>query len=114
MGNFMTLSITNGDFSNTHKINLPSYEIVQNPKDLKIKFYTRGKRYGGYDFFFSNNPKPRNDTQIYVNNKYFFSINALVNDDFKRGFANSVRQCYAYGLSVEEIKREFKIAYGRV
>lgn len=103
MINPLEMTVTLGSYTNTHSIYLPSEEIVQDPNNLKIKFYLRGVR-----------SYPRNDTQIYINNKYFFVINAVLSEKTKSNITAIIKYCYAYGLSLEEIKQEFKIAYGRV
>lgn len=113
MDNPLEITVTLGDYTNKHKIYLPSEEIVQDPNDLKIKFYQRGKY--NYRSTLRNGKftPPRNDTQIYINNKYFFVLNTTLRDEVKEKISDIIKYCYAYGLSIEEIKREFKLAYGR-
>lgn len=114
MTNPLEMTVTLGDYTNKHTINLPSEEIVQDPNDLKIKFYNRGKYAYRSSLRLHKVQTPRNDTQIYINNKYFFVINAILREEVKENISNIIKYCYAYGLSIEEIQREFKIAYGRV
>lgn len=114
MDNVLDLTVTLGNYTNKHSIHLPSDEIINNPNDLKIKFYNRGK-YSYRSAWGTGKPKtPRNDTQIYINNKYFFVINTILREEVQDKLSDIIRYCYAYGLSIEEIQREFKIAYGRV
>lgn len=114
MVNPLTLTVTLGSFYNKHIIYLPNEDPVQNPNDLKIKFYNRGKYVYRSTLRTGKLTTPRNDTQIYINNKYFFVINAILTEEVKQRLETIIKYCYMYGLSVEEIKQEFKIAYGRV
>lgn len=114
MINPLEMTITLGSFTNKHSIYLPSETPVNDPRDLKIKFYNRGKY--AYKFTLRNGKfkPPRNDTQIYVNNKYFFVINSILTQETKDNISNIIKYCFMYGLSIEEIKTEFKKAYGRI
>ncbi len=103
MENPLIITVTQGSYINKHPIYLPSEKPVQNPHDLKVKFYLRSIR-----------QYPRNDTQIYVNNKYFFVINSPLREETKENISNIIKYCYMYGLSIEQIKTEFKKAYGRI
>ena len=113
MENPLIITVTQGTFKNEHKIYLPSETPQQDPKDLKIKFYTRGKYAYRSTFTMGDFKPPRNDTQIYINNKYFFVINSILTDKTKENITNIILYCYMFGLSIEEIKTEFKKAYGR-
>lgn len=114
MDNVLDLTVTLGNYTNKHSIHLPSDEIINNPNDLKIKFYNRGKYAYRSTLRMGKAKIPRSDTQIYINNKYFFVINTILREEVKENISNIIKYCYAYGLSIEEIQREFKIAYGRV
>lgn len=114
MINPLEMTITLGSFTNKHSIYLPSETPVNDPRDLKIKFYNRGKY--AYRSTLRNGKfkPPRNDTQIYVNNKYFFVINTQLREEVKESISDIIKYCYMYGLSIEEIQTEFKKAYGRI
>lgn len=108
MINPLEITVTLGNFTNTHSIYFPSDDFIRDPRELKIRFYNRGKY-----AYRSRSKTPRNDTQIYINNKYFFVINTILKDETKKNIDQIIRYCYARGLSIEDIKREFKIAYRR-
>ena len=114
MINPLEMTITLGSFTNKHSIYLPSETPVNDPRDLKIKFYNRGKY--AYRSTLRNGKfkPPRNDTQIYVNNKYFFVINTQLREEVKESISDIIKYCYMYGLSIEEIQTEFTKAYGRI
>jgi len=114
MENPLIITVTLGSYTNRHSIYLPSETPVNNPHDLKIKFYQRGKY--AYRTTFRNGQfkPPRNDTQIYVNNKYFFVLNTILKEETKQNISDIIRYCYMFGLTIEEIQTEFKKAYGRV
>lgn len=107
MINPLEMTITLGNFTNTHEIYFRYDEFIRDPNDLKVKFYNMGK------YAYRTKTKPRNDTQIYVNNKYFFVIPAILKEETKQTIGDIIKYCYARGLSIEEIKREFKLAYRR-
>ena len=113
MENPLIITVTQGNNINKHCIYLPSEKPIQDPHDLKVKFYNRGK-YAYRSTLRGQFKPPRNDTQIYVNNKYFFVINALLKEETKENIKNIILYCYMFGLSIEEIKTEVKKAYGRV
>ena len=113
MENPLIITVTQGSFINKHCIYLPHEKPVQDPRDLKIKFYIRGK-YAYRQTMRGHFKPPRNDTQIYINNKYFFVINAILREETKENISNIIKYCYMFGLSIEEIKTEFKKAYGRI
>lgn len=113
MENPLIITVTQGSYINKHCIYLPSETPQQDPRDLKIKFYTRGK-YAYRQGLRGHFKTPRNDTQIYVNNKYFFVINSILTQETKDNISNIIKYCFMYGLSIEEIKTEFKKAYGRI
>lgn len=105
MDNPLEITVTLGSFKNTHKIYFKHDEFIRSPYDITIKYYNRGK------YAYRSKTKPRNDTQIYINGKYWFVIGAILKEETKEAISNIIRYCYARGLSIEEIKREFKIAY---
>lgn len=109
----LDITVTLGSYTNKHTVYLPSTKIVQDPNTLKIKFYNRGKYSYRSTLRSGKATLPRNDTQIYINNKYFFVINTILSEEVKEKISDIIKYCYAYGLSIEEIKTEFKIAYGR-
>ena len=112
MENSLIVTLTQEDNITKHSIYLPSEKPVQDIKDLKIKFYHRGK-YQYRKALRGHFETPRNDTQIYINNKYFFVINSILTDTQKQTIKGIIQYCYLYGLSIEEIKTEFKKMYGR-
>ena len=114
MINPLEMTVTLGRYKNKHSIYLPSEKPVNDPRDLKIKFYQRGKYAYRSTLRTGKFTAPRNDTQIYVNNKYFFVINTTLTDKTKEAISNIIKYCFMYGLSIEEIQLEFKKAYGRV
>ena len=95
MENPLIITVTQGNNINKHCIYLPSEKPIQDPHDLKVKFYNRGK----YAY------RSRWNGQF---------INALLNEETKENIKNIILYCYMFGLSIEEIKTEFKKAYGRV
>lgn len=114
MINPLDITVTLGSYKHKHSIYLPNEKPVKDPKDLKIKYYNRGKYSYRQTLRAGKFKAPRNDTQIYINNKYFFVINTILKEETKENISNIIKYCYMYGLSIEDIQTEFKKAYGRV
>ena len=114
MINPLEMTITLGSFTNKHSIYLPSETPINDPNDIKVKFYQRGKYAYRSPLRTGKFTATRGDTQIYVNNKYFFVINTTLREEVKKNISDIIKYCYMYGLTIEEIQLEFKKAYGRV
>lgn len=87
---------------------LPEKQVRYWDNDFTIKFYERGKRLQiKYDSK-GNLKLPRNETQLFINGKYFLNFNWIVNEDFKKQVTKIIIYLYCYGCELEEIKRLLK------
>lgn len=87
---------------------LPETQVRYWDKDFKIKFYERGKRLKiKYDSK-GDLILPRNETQLFINGKYFLNFKWIVNEDFKKQVTNIIIYLYCYGCDFDEIKRLLK------
>lgn len=87
---------------------LPEKQVRYWNNNIKIKFYERGKRLQIKTDSDGNLILPRNETQLYINGKYFLNFNWLVNEDFKKRVTEIIIYLYCYGCELEEIKRLLK------
>lgn len=90
---------------------LPEKQVRYWDNNITIKFYQRGKRLleGNIKYDSKGNLiLPRNETQLFINGKYFLNFKWLVNEDFKKEVITIIKYLYCYGCDLEEIKRLLK------
>ena len=103
-----TLTYTKNGVTNSHTIYLPNDDIVRPPSKLNIKFYQRGNDYPALYYAYWNKKKPRKNTQLYINGKYFLNFNFITTTEFNIEVETIIKILYSYGLELEEIKAELK------
>ena len=90
---------------------LPEKQVRYWDKDITIKFYYRGTRSLQRPIKTDSKGNlilPRNETQLFINGKYFLNFNWIVNEEFKKELTFIIKYLYCYGCDLEEIKRILK------
>ena len=111
-----TYTITYGN--RTTNINgLPDKQVRYWDNDIKIKFYHRGSKYSHNQYIidkygFGLNPKkPRQETQLYINGKYFLQFKEDLTPENEAKITEMIQYLYCFGCDLDEIKRLFKACF---
>ena len=78
-----------------------------------VKFYDRGK-YSYRNIQYTKKgfiKKPRQETQVYLNGKYFIQVPGICNNKGKEVISKVIYILYRYGCDFNEIKRICKLCF---
>ena len=90
---------------------LPDRQVRYWDNNIKIKFYHRG-RYSHPKITATGKIKyPRQETQIYINGKYFLQLSWNLSRENEETFTKIFKDLYCFGCSLEEIKRLLKASF---
>ena len=90
---------------------LPDNKVREWNPNIKVKFYHRGTT-GKYRITKTGWLKPpRNETQLYINGKYFLQFSWNLSKDNEAKIMEMIRYLYCFGCDLDEIKRIFKKAF---
>lgn len=90
---------------------LPETPVRNWDNTIKIKFYHRG-RYSHPTLTKTGKIKyPRQETQIYINGKYFLQLNWNLTPENEATFTKIFKDLYCYGADLNEIKRLLKLSF---
>ena len=93
---------------------LPDKQVRNWDNDIKIKFYQRGKRgiYTASQSLLNGKfKKPRNETQLYINGKYFVQLSWSLSEENKKVITQMIIILYCYGYDLPDIKQALKQAF---
>ena len=96
-----------------------SFDIPDEPvrywdNNIKIKFYHRGVRgtYTAYKSIMNGKfKKPRDETQIYINGKYFVQLSWNTSQENETVITQMIQYLYIFGYDLPEIKEALKQAF---
>lgn len=90
---------------------LPETPVRNWDDNITIKFYHRG-RYSQPTITKTGKFKaPRNETQIYINGKYFLQLSWNLSAENEEVFIKIFKDLYCYGADLNEIKRLLKASF---
>ena len=90
---------------------LPEAPIRTWDDNIKIKFYHRGKY--SYPVITPSGKfkRPREETQIYINGKYFLQLIWNTTEENEEIITGIIKYLYCYGCDLDEVKRILKKAF---
>ena len=90
---------------------LPDQPVRKWNDNIKIKFYHRGKYSQPKITKTGKFKAPRQETQIYINGKYFLQLSWNLSKENEETFTRIFKDLYCYGADLEEIKRLLKYSF---
>lgn len=87
---------------------LPETPVRYWDTNIKIKFYHRGKYSYPTITDTGKFKKPRTETQLYINGKYFLQLNWNLSKENEETFTKIIKDLYCFGCELDEIKRLLK------
>lgn len=96
---------------NGRKVNingLPENPVRYWDNEIIIKFYHRGKYSYPTITDTGKFKKPREETQLYINGKYFLQLKWNTTPENEKVITDIIRYLYCFGCDMDEIKRLLK------
>lgn len=90
---------------------LPEQKLRDWNSNIKIKFYHRGRNKFPTITPTGSIKLPRNETQLYINGKYFIQFSTDLSTESEDTVTRIFRDLYCYGCDLEEIKKIFKSSF---
>ena len=94
--------------------NLPEKPVRYWDSNIKIKFYHRGTRshYSVYKSLMNGKfKKPREETQLYINGKYFIQLSWSTTEQNEKVITEMIQYLYIFGYDLPKIKDALKRAF---
>lgn len=105
-----TYTITWGN-RKTNINGLPDKQVRYWDTDIQIKFYHRGKRSYPTVTKTGKFKAPREETQLYINGKYFLQFSWNLTPDNESKITEMIQYLYCFGCDLDEIKRLLKASF---
>ena len=96
---------------NTNINGLPDQPIRNWDNSIKIKFYNRGTYSQPKITKTGKFKAPRNETQVYINGKYFLQLSWNLTPANEETFTKIFKDLYCYGCELDNIKRLLKASF---
>ena len=90
---------------------LPEKPVRYWDSNIKIKFYHRGTRTYPSITPFGNFKAPRQETQLYINGKYFIQLSWSTTPENEKVITEMIQYLYIFGCDLPEIKKALKRAF---